>query len=389
MSGGPLAGLRVVELAGMGPAPFACMMLAELGADVVKVDRPDADLIGPAPERNPLNRGRPSVLVDLKMPGGLETVLALVDKADVFVEGYRPGVAERLGLGPEMLLARRPALVYGRMTGWGQDGPLAGTAGHDVTYLAVTGVLHAIGPPEAPAVPLNVVGDFGGGALYLLVGVLAALHDARQTGHGQVVDAAIVDGAAHLATSVLGLLEAGMWRDERQVNVLDGGAPYYGVYETSDGRHLAVGALEDRFYAEFEARLDAPEPLPDRADPAQWPALRAAIARQVRSRTRQQWTDVFAGSDACVAPVLGLTEAAGHPQLAARGTVIDHGSGPLAAPAPRFSRTPTELGSTPRRPGADTRETLQRWGIEGVDALLAAGAVVQTAPDDDRDEERE
>ncbi len=387
MAAGPLTGVRVVELAGLGPAPFAAMMLAELGADVIKVDRPSGAAFGPPPEADPLNRGRPSVIVDLKSPRGVETVLALVDKADVFIEGFRPGVVERLGLGPDVLLARRPALVYGRITGWGQQGPLSGQAGHDVNYLALTGVLHAIGPSAAPAVPLNVVGDFGGGALYLMVGVLAALYDARRTGQGQVVDAAIVDGAAHLATSIHGLLGAGMWQDERHRNSLDGGLPYYGVYETSDGRHLAVGPLEPAFYQEFERLLAPAAPLSDRDDPAQWPALRAAIAGRIKEKTQREWVTVFDGSDACVTPVLGLTEAAANPHLAARGTVTDSGNGPVAAPAPRFSRTPTSSGSPPRRPGADTRDALQRWGVADVDELLAAGVVVQAEPGDADGEE--
>lgn len=273
MSAGPLSGVRVVELAGMGPAPFACMMLSELGANIVRVDRPGAVTLGPEPGDDLLNRGRPSIVVDLKNPAGTGVVRRLVDSADVFVEGFRPGVTERLGLGPDELLARRPPLVYARMTGWGQHGPLASRAGHDITYVALTGALHAIGPAEASAVPLNVVGDFGGGALYLVVGILAALHEARTSGRGQVVDAAIVDGTAHLLTSIHGLLGAGLWTDVRASNSLDGGMPYYAVYACSDGRQLAVGALEPQFYAEFERLLGRDEPLPDRADRAQWPAL--------------------------------------------------------------------------------------------------------------------
>ncbi|MDX6297217.1 MAG: alpha-methylacyl-CoA racemase [Nocardioidaceae bacterium] len=387
MAPGPLSGVRVVELAGMGPAPFAAMMLAELGADVIKVDRPSAEALGPSPETNPLNRGRPSVMVDLKSPRGVQAVLRLVETADVFIEGFRPGVAERLGLGPDVLLSRRPQLVYGRMTGWGQEGPLAHTAGHDLTYLSVTGVLHAIGPSDAPAIPLNVVGDFGGGALYLVVGVLAALYDARESGQGQVVDAAIVDGVAHLATSIHGLLGAGLWRDEREHNLLDGGVPYYATYETSDGRHLAVAPLEPRFYADFERLLAPPERLPDRDDPKKWPALRTAIAARIKELTQQEWVDVFDGTDACVVPVVGLAEAAHHPHLAARGTLTHNGRGPVAAPAPRFSRTPTEPGTPARWPGEDTRAALERWGLEDVDGLLACGAVVQAEARENRAEE--
>ena len=378
MGSGPLQGLRVVELAGMGPAPFAAMMLAEMGADVIKVDRPDAGRFGPPHATDLLNRGRPNVAIDLKHPLGVETVLRMVDTADVFLEGFRAGVAERLGLGPDVLLARRPGLVYARMTGWGQDGPWATVAGHDVAYLAVTGVLHAIGPPERPVVPLNVVGDFGGGALYLVVGILAALYDVQAGGRGQVVDAAIVDGAAHLATSIHSLLASGMWQDRRQANPLDGGLPYYAIYETEDGGHLAVGALEPQFYAEFVRLLAPSEELPDRDDPACWPDLRAAIATRIKERTRAEWAETFDGSDACVAPVLGLTEAAGHPHLAGRGTITNTKSGPVAAPAPRFSRTPSTPGTPPRALGADTRDALLRWGIDDVEQLLRQGAVVQT-----------
>jgi alpha-methylacyl-CoA racemase len=334
-----------------------------------------------------LSRGRPNVVVDLKNPLGVETVLRLVDKADVFIEGFRPGVVERLGLGPDTLLARRPALVYGRMTGWGQDGPWAGRAGHDVTYLATTGLLHAIGPPERPVIPLNVVADFGGGALYLMVGILAALYDTRSSGQGQVVDAAIVDGAAHLATSIHALMSSGMWQDRREANPLDGGLPYYAIYETSDGGHLAVGALEPHFYAEFERLLDLPAPLPDREDPARWPDLRAAIAARVRERSRDEWAEVFDGSDACAAVVVGLAEASDHPHLAARGTVTTGPQGPVAAPAPRFSRTPTSSGSPPRAPGADTREALLLWGIDDVEDLLRRQVVVQAEQADTEREE--
>lgn len=375
---GPLDGVRVVELAGLGPAPFAAMMLAELGADVVRIDRPGEPGFGPPPERDLLNRGRSSVLVDLKHPRGVEVVLGLLDTADVLVEGFRPGVAERLGLGPDVVRSRRPRLVYGRMTGWGQDGPAARTAGHDLSYLAVTGLVHAIGPPEEPAVPLNVIGDFGGGALYLVVGILAALYEARESGTGQVIDAAIVDGAAHLATSIHSLLRSGLWTDGRQQNPLDGGTPYYAVYRTRDGRHLAVAALEPRFYAEFERLLDVRRPLPDRDDPAQWPSLRSAIAARIGERTLREWMVAFDGSDACVSPVLGLREASGHPQLAARHTLRDDRLGPVAAPAPRFSRTTTASGSAAVRPGSDSHATLERWGVPDVDGLLACGAVIQT-----------
>jgi alpha-methylacyl-CoA racemase len=377
MSLGPLAGVRVVELAGIGPAPFACMLLAELGADVIKVDRPEGSFLGLPAESDLLNRGRPSVCIDLKTPVGVETVRRLVDAADAFVEGFRPGVTERLGLGPDVLLDQRPSLVYGRMTGWGQQGPWSSLAGHDIDYVAVTGALHAIGPVEAPAVPLNLVGDFGGGAMYLVVGILAALLEARTSGSGQVVDAAIVDGAAHLMTQAYGLLGAGVWTDKRHSNLLDGGTPFYDVFETSDGRHLAVGPLEPAFYKEFERLLGLPEPLPLRTDVEHWSELRERIAQVIASQTQDDWMQVFEGSDACVAPVLSMQEAPRHPHLVARSTFVERGGVAEPAPAPRFSRTPTSLTTPPVPTGHDSREALLRWGISDVDDLVAAGVVTQ------------
>ncbi len=374
---GPLAGVRVVELAGIGPAPFAAMLLADLGADVIRIDRPgESALPVPLPpEADLLRRGRPSVALDLKHPEGLATTLALVERADVLVEGYRPGVAERLGLGPDDCLARNPRLVYGRMTGWGQDGPLAHAAGHDIGYVAVTGALHAIGRSGGPPqVPVNLVGDFGGGALYLVVGVLAALLERRTSGRGQVVDAAIVDGTAHLSSLVVGLVSAGLWTDRRGTNLLDTGAPFYDVYETSDGGWLAVGPLEHAFYAELLRLLDLTDTAPDRLDPSQWPALRALLADTFRRRTRDAWAAIFEGTDACVVPVLSYAEAPSHPHLAARGTYITHHGVVQPAPAPRFSRTLAALGTPPSTPGADTRSALTAWGIADVDGLIASGA---------------
>ncbi|GHE52493.1 CoA transferase [Streptomyces longispororuber] len=368
---GPLDGVRVVELAGIGPGPFAAMLLADLGADVVRVDRPGGAGLGIDPAYDLTNRNKRSVLVDLKAPEGPARVLDLVERADVLVEGYRPGVAERLGVGPEACHARNPRLVYGRMTGWGQDGPLAPRAGHDVAYIAVTGTLGMIGGPgEPPTVPANLVGDYAGGSLYLVTGVLAALHHARAHGTGQVVDAAIVDGAAHLATMIHGMLAAGGWQDRRGANLLDGGCPFYGTYETVDGGHMAVGALEQRFYDEFAALLGLAEAAGARADPARWGELRAAVAARFKSRTRAEWTAVFEGSDACVAPVLSLREAPHHPHLAARGTFTDHGGLTQPAPAPRFSATPTAVRSGPARPGADTEDVARDWDVP---ALLDDG----------------
>ncbi|WP_327191901.1 CaiB/BaiF CoA transferase family protein [Terrabacter sp. Soil811] len=374
---GPLAGIRVVELAGIGPAPFAAMLLADLGADVIRIDRPgEGSLPVPlSPEADLLRRGRPSVALDLKHPDGLATTLALVEQADVLLEGYRPGVAERLGLGPTDCLGRNPRLVYGRMTGWGQDGPLAHAAGHDIGYVAITGALHAIGRAGGPPqVPVNLVGDFGGGALYLVVGVLAALLEARASGRGQVVDAAIVDGTAHLSSLVMSLVGAGLWSDRRGTNLLDTGAPFYDVYETSDGGWLAVGPLEPAFYAELLRLTGLTDTAPDRLDPRTWPALRALLADTFRSRTRDEWTAALEGTDACVEPVLSYAEAPGHPHLAARGTYVEHHGLVQPAPAPRFSRTPAALGTPPSTPGADTRAALAAWGIDDVDALIASGA---------------
>ncbi|MFB7511783.1 CaiB/BaiF CoA transferase family protein [Streptomyces sp. NPDC056144] len=362
---GPLAGVRVVELAGIGPGPFAAMLLADLGADVVRVDRPGGAGLGIDPARDLTNRNKRSVLVDLKSEDGVATVLDLVDRADILVEGYRPGVAERLGVGPEPCLARNPRLVYGRMTGWGQEGPLAATAGHDIGYIALTGALGMIGPdPDGPpTVPVNLVGDYAGGSLYLVVGVLAALQHARAHGEGQVVDAAIVDGTAHLTTMIHGMLAAGGWQDRRGVNLLDGGCPFYGVYETSDGGHMAVGALEQRFYEEFARLLGLGEAAAARQDLARWPELRVAVAERFRSRTRAEWTAVFDGSDACVAPVLSLREAPDHPHLAARATFTEHGGLVQPAPAPRFSVTPGAIRRGPALPGADTAEVAEDWAV--------------------------
>ncbi|MFI8419040.1 CaiB/BaiF CoA transferase family protein [Streptomyces sp. NPDC085479] len=362
---GPLAGVRVVELAGIGPGPFAAMLLGDLGADVVRVDRPGGAGIGVDPAKDLTNRNKRSVLLDLKSPGGPAAVLDLVERADVLIEGYRPGVAERLGVGPGECLARNPRLVYGRMTGWGQDGPLAPTAGHDIGYIAVTGALGMIGPdPDGPpAIPANLVGDYAGGSLYLVIGVLAALQHARAHGEGQVVDAAIVDGTAHLTTMIHAMVAAGGWQDRRGVNLLDGGCPFYGVYATSDGGHMAVGALEERFYDEFARLLGLEGATSLRRDLARWPELREAVAARFRSRTRAEWTEVFEGTDACVAPVLSLREAPAHPHLAARGTFAEHGGLVQPAPAPRFSATPGTLRTGPALPGADTAEVARDWAV--------------------------
>jgi alpha-methylacyl-CoA racemase len=376
---GPLEGVKVVELAGLGPAPFACMMLAELGADVLRIERPGGGLAMGPPELELLNRGRRSVALDLKNPAAIDVVRRLVAQADALIEGFRPGVAERLGVGPDDCHAINPKLVYGRMTGWGQDGPLAQTAGHDIDYLALSGALHLIGRAGGPPqVPSNLLGDFAGGSLYLVIGVLAALHEAQRSGRGQVVDAAIVDGSAHLTTMMLGALAAGAWKQERGTNLLDTGAPFYDVYETKDGKYVAVGALEQQFYDELIAKLGIT--VPDRDDPANWPELRKVLAETFLRRTQAEWAQAFEGSDACVTPVLPL--AADHPHLVARGTFVDRDGVRQAAPAPRFSRTPTSLERPPARPGQHTLEALTDWGITDLEDLLTTGAAVQDAVPD-------
>jgi alpha-methylacyl-CoA racemase len=377
---GPLRGVRVVELASIGPGPHAAMTLADLGADVIRVERPEGTLTAVARDKDVLTRGRPSVAMDLKDPRAAAVVLELVEGADVIIEGMRPGTAERLGLGPDDCLARNPRLVYGRMTGWGQEGPLAPTAGHDIDYIAVSGVLYGLGRAGGPPqFPQNLLGDFGGGSAYLVIGVLAAVLAARSTGEGQVVDASIVDGTAHLSAMLAGLIAGGAWREDRGTNLLDSGAPFYDVYETSDGRHVAVGAIEPGFYGALLEGLGLAETAPDREDPGNWPALREALSTCFRGRSQAEWVEVFAGSDACVAPVLPLTEAARHPHLAARHTYLERGGVLQPAPAPRFSRTRASLGTPPSRPGEHSREALQAWGVRDVERLVAEGVVVEAA----------
>ena len=332
---GPLHGVRVVEVASLAPAPFGCMILAGLGADVLRVDRPDRSGRQALPPTGPLQRSRRSIRLDLKDPAAVEILLRLAEEADVLVEAFRPGVAERLGFGPEVCAVRNPRLVYARMTGWGQDGPLAGTAGHDIDYIAVSGTLAPIGRAgERPVPPLNLVGDFGGGGMLLAVGVLAALLERERSGLGQVVDAAMVDGSALLAAFLYGLRAAGAWQDERGTNVLDGGAPFYDTYPTADGKHMAVGALEPEFYAELLGRLGlAGEGLPAQYDRSGWPVLRARFGEVFAGRTQAEWVAAFEGSDACVAPVVSPADAPAHPHNAARGTFIDVGGVTQPGPA--------------------------------------------------------
>ncbi|WP_018681110.1 CaiB/BaiF CoA transferase family protein [Actinokineospora enzanensis] len=374
---GPLSGLRVVELAGLAPAPFACTVLADLGADVIRVDRaaPGADVL--AVPDDPLARSRRWIGVDVKSAAGLDLVLRLVDRADVLVEGFRPGVAERMGLGPDVLLARNPRLVYGRITGWGQDGPLAATAGHDINYIAVAGALDPIGQAGGkPTVPLNLVGDFGGGGLMLAMGVLAALFERQTSGRGQVVDASMVEGAALLTTTLHGLRGQGLWPNPRGENLLDGGAPFYDTYAAADGKYVAIGAIEVRFFAALARLLGLPEGA-NHLDPSTWPDLRERIAAAVRTRTRDEWARLAEGTDACLSPVLTPEEATTHPHNVARGTFASVGGRVQPAPAPRFGRTAPGTPNPPSEPRADTADVLAELGLSAaeIERLRESGAI--------------
>ncbi|MEV1014547.1 CaiB/BaiF CoA-transferase family protein [Micromonospora sp. NPDC049801] len=366
--GGPLAGVRVVELASLAPAPFGCMVLADLGADVVRVDRPGGPGAGrlAAPSGGPLQRGRRLTALDLKSPTGVADLLRLVERADVLVEAYRPGVAERLGFGPDVCRDRNPRLVYARMTGWGQDGPLAARAGHDIDYIAVAGALEPLGRAgERPHAPLNLIGDFAGGGMLLAVGVLAALLERERSGLGQVVDAAMVDGSALLTSFLHGLLGTGRWAAPRGRNLLDGGAPFYDTYATADGGFMAVGALEPAFYGELLAGLGLTDAdLPHQYDPSGWDELRRVFTERFAERTRDEWTAVFAERDACVAPVLAPGDAHRHPHNAARGTFVEVDGEVQPAPAPRFDRTPTGPpvpAPDPERDASPVEEILTAW----------------------------
>jgi alpha-methylacyl-CoA racemase len=367
MGSGPLAGVRVVEIAGIGPGPFCAMMLADMGAEVLRIDRSGAADLGlpVEPRFSVLHRGRRSVAMDLKQPAAIDAVKRLVARADALIEGFRPGVMERLGLGPDECLAANPRLVYGRMTGWGQEGPMAAAAGHDINYIALSGVLHSIGRRgSAPVPPLNLVGDFGGGGMYLAFGVVCALLEAGRSGRGQVVDAAMVDGAASLAAAVFGLRAKGMWNDERGDNILDSGAPWYDVYETQDGKYVAIGSIEGRFYGDL-LRLTGltGEALPPQWDKARWGELRARFTEVFKQKTRDEWGRIMEGSDVCFAPVLSMAEAPVHPHNRARGTFVEVDGVPQPGPAPRFSRTPGGISRPPAAPGQHTEEALRDWGF--------------------------
>ena len=378
---GVLSGYKVVEFAGIGPAPMCAMLLSDMGAEVLRIDRTeDADLgVATDAKFNLLGRGRRSVAIDLKQPAGTEAALALIEQADALIEGFRPGVMERLGVGPDVCLARNPRLVFGRMTGWGQEGPLAKAVGHDINYIALVGALHSIGRKgEAPVPPLNLVGDFGGGGVFLALGVVGALLEAQKSGKGQVIDVAMIDGAASLMTAIYGLRAAGKWTDNRGENILDTGAHYYNVYETSDGQYVSVGSIEPKFYAEL-LRLTGleREELPRQNDRTAWPSLTEKLAAIFRTKTRAEWDALLEGSDICYAPVLNMQEAAKHPHNQARETFVEVEGVPQPAPAPRFSRTPSAIQRPPASPGEHTEEALRDWGFDAaqLDRLRGHGVI--------------
>ncbi len=378
---GPLTGIRIVEIASIGPGPFAGMMLADMGAEVLRIDRaPKAGGASSKPSFDLLARGRPNVGVDLKHPHGVATVLKLIERADALIEGFRPGVMERLGLGPDACLARNPKLVYGRMTGYGQEGPLAQIAGHDIDYIALSGALHAIRRTGgAPMPPLNLVGDFGGGGMLLAFGIACALLEAKSSGRGQVIDAAMCDGSSLLMMMFHGMAAQGFHKaDQPGSNLLDSGAHFYEVYETADGKHLAVGAIEPQFYAELLQKLEIdPSTLPRQMDRAHWPTLKERFASVIKQRTQADWCARFEGSDACVAPVLSMDEAKRHPHNVARNAFVELGGVAQPAPAPRFSRTKPEVTTPPSQPGADTDAALRAWGFseQELRALREQGAI--------------
>jgi alpha-methylacyl-CoA racemase len=381
-SGGPLSGIKIIELAGIGPAPYTCMMLADAGAQVLRLERAAPGAVARGAEAPPgywdlLNRSRPSVGIDLTSPDAVELVLGLVEQADGLIEGFRPGVAERLGVGPKDCLDRNPALVYGRMTGWGQDGPMADTAGHDIDYIGISGALWGLGRADSPPVPpLNLVGDFGGGGMLLAFGMVAALLSASRSGEGQVIDAAMVDGSASLMTMIYAFHQFGIWNEQRGSNMLDTGAPFYEVYETADGKYFAVGGIEAKFYAELVEGLEvagaaAAGEFPAQMDRAQWPAMKERFAAIFLTKTRDEWAAVFDGTDACAVPVLTPWEAHLHPHNVARSTFVEVDGVVQPAPAPRFSRTPSAVSRPPSPPGADTVSGLLEWGVdEGTIAKL-------------------
>ena len=376
---GPLNGIKIVEVGGIGPGPFCNMLLSDMGAEIIRVDRKGfVDMI--PPKYNLLHRGRRAIGVDLKKPEGVETVLRLVEQADALTEGFRPGVMEDLGLGPEVCLARNPRLVYGRMTGWGQEGPMYRAAGHDINYIALTGALYSMGRKnQPPSPPLNLVGDFGGGGMYLAFGLMCGLLEARTSGQGQVVDAAMVDGAAHLMAMFYSMRAAGIWVDERQGNFLDGGSHFYDTYETKDGKYICVGSIEPQFYAllmEFTGLKDDPD-FQVQMDRTKWPVCKEKITAVFKTKTRDEWCEIMEGTDTCFAPVLDMSEAARHPHIKARGIFVDVDGVVQPGPAPRFSRTKPEISKGPSAPGADTEPVLSDWGFSTgeIQTLKDGGAI--------------
>jgi len=377
---GPLKGIKVIELQGIGPAPHCCMMLSDMGAEVIRVDRAVAGVKGVAdPRYDVMARGRKSVAVNLKKPEGVETVLRLVEQADALIEGFRPGVMERLGLGPDVCMARNERLVYGRMTGWGQDGPIAGIAGHDINYIALGGTLHHIGVAGGkPVPPLNLVGDFGGGGMLLAMGTLAALLEAKNSGKGQVIDAAMLEGATQLGAFLWGLRKSGTWKNERGANILDTGSHFYNTYECKDGKYVSIGSIEPQFYAELlELTGTKNDEMPEQMERDQWPAMQEKFAAIFKTKTRDEWTAIMGMSDVCFAPVLDMQEAEQHPHNKARGMFIDVGGITMPAPAPRFSRTPSKVQGPPAQPGEHTDATLAAFGFskDEISQLRAGEAI--------------
>jgi alpha-methylacyl-CoA racemase len=382
---GPLTGLKVIEMAGIGPGPFANMLLADMGADIIRVDRPGGGNLGATDSpADVLQRGRKSIAINLKSEEGVETVLKLIESADVVTEGYRPGVMEKLGLGPEVCLQRNPKLVYARMTGWGQEGTLSHAAGHDLNYIAITGALAAIGRADSgPVPPLNLLGDFGGGSLYLVMGILAALFERGVSGKGQVVDAAITDGVISLMGAIQGFRGVGMWDDtQRQSNMLDGGAPYYDTYQCSDGEWVSIGSIEPQFYALLMEKLGmelGEHSFMDQFDKAKWPGLKSQITNIIATKSRDEWCEIMEGTDVCFAPVLNMSEAPEHHHNKSRGSFVNVGGYEQTAPAPRFSRTVSEVGKLPVKPGHDSRQILADLGHDEatIASLIESGAVAE------------